>query len=65
MAIQKSEIKLPDLDWKKATCEVCGESFEYLGKRSPRICKNGDCRYKHKHRIEPSSWACYQPTLFD
>ncbi len=65
MAIPRTEIKLPELAWKRATCEVCGESFEYLGKRQPHTCKTGECIYRFKHLIEPAAWASYQPTLFD
>jgi len=56
---------MPKLDWKTATCEVCGRTFEYLGQRKPHTCKDGECLYKFQHRIEPEKWASYQPTLFD
>lgn len=57
--------QLPRLDWKTATCEVCGRAFEYIGKKKPHICKDGECIYKFQHQIEPEKWASYQPTLFD
>jgi len=62
---KKLSPKLPSMDWKSATCEVCGEVFEYFGKKRPHTCKNGDCRYRYEHQIEPKTWASYQPNLFD
>jgi len=56
---------LPELPWRKATCEVCGECFDYLKKRPPHTCNDGECRYKYEHGIDRTSWANYQPTLFD
>ena len=56
---------MPKLDWKATTCEVCGRSFEYIGKKKPHICKDGECIYKYQHKIDPEKWASYQPTLFD
>jgi len=65
MSKKPPEPKMPKLDWKTATCEVCGRTFEYLGQRKPHTCKDGECLYKFQHRIEPEKWASYQPTLFD
>nr|MBN2276111.1 hypothetical protein [candidate division Zixibacteria bacterium] len=62
---QKIQPKLPDLEWKTAVCEVCGEIFEYFAKKKPHTCKNGECRYRFDHKINPHTWASYQPTLFD
>lgn len=59
------KINLPKLNWKKATCEVCGQSFDYTGQRQPRTCKNGDCLYKFQYQINTDQWASHQPTLFD
>lgn len=58
-------LTLPDLDWKTTTCVVCGQPFDYLGKRRPRTCKNGRCRYIHHYRIAPETWANHQLSLFD
>jgi hypothetical protein len=65
MKIDASEIKMPDLPWKRATCPVCGRSFLHLSKARPRTCKTGDCRYKYDYGIDREQWANYQPTLFD
>jgi len=65
MARTEDKITLPKLDWKTATCEVCGKAFQYFGRVRPHTCKDGDCRYKYKHRIDPHTWASYQPNLFD
>lgn len=59
------KLTLPKVAWKTATCEVCGEPFDYMGKRRPHTCQTGECRYKYHYKIEPKSWATYQPTLFD
>ena len=56
---------LPKLSWKTTTCEVCGASFDYISRRKPHVCKQGDCIYKYEYKIEPHTWASYQPTLFD
>ncbi|MFH1686716.1 MAG: hypothetical protein ABIE70_04255 [bacterium] len=56
---------MPELAWRRGTCPVCGEGFDYLNQRQPSTCNNGDCRYRYRYKIEPSSWADYQPTLFD
>lgn len=58
-------ITIPDLAWKRGTCCVCGKSFDHLNQRQPATCKDGDCRYKYRYKIDHSSWADYQPTLFD
>ena len=66
MATQKtSKTSLPDLPWRKATCEVCGSTFDYLKRRAPHTCNDGECRYKYQHGIDRTTWANYQPTLFD
>lgn len=57
--------RLPKLDWKHATCDVCGQTFDYISRRRPHVCKRGECRYKFEYKIEPQKWASYQPTLFD
>lgn len=57
--------KLPQLNWKKTKCEVCGNEFDYFTSKRPRVCKNGDCKYKFHYKIDQKSWAGYQPTLFD
>jgi hypothetical protein len=51
--------------WKTATCEVCGRTFDYLKKGRPKTCPDGVCRYRYHHKIDPHTWANYQPTLFD
>ncbi|MEE8575804.1 MAG: hypothetical protein V3T31_00985 [candidate division Zixibacteria bacterium] len=61
----KSDIKLPVLGWKTATCEVCGEPFDYLNRKRPHTCRNGECLYAFRYRIKEEEWASYQPTLFD
>jgi len=65
MPDNKRDIILDRDHWKTATCEVCGRSFDYLSPRRPRTCPDGECRYKYHYKIEPHSWASYQPTLFD
>lgn len=64
-ATSTATIGLPKLSWKSATCEVCGRSFDYLGKRRPHACKNGDCQYKYSYKIAPETWFSHQPGLFD
>jgi len=61
----KPKPEIPDLPWRKATCEVCGASFDYLKRRKPHTCNRGECRYKFENEIDRTSWASYQPTLFD
>ena len=58
-------LSLPSLKWKQATCEVCGETFDYSSKRRPPTCKKGECKYKFEYKIDPQSWASHQPELFD
>ena len=58
-------LSLPKMNWKKATCEVCGEAFDYSSKRPPHTCKKGECKYKYEYKIDPQSWASHQPELFD
>lgn len=65
MSEPRRKLTLPKVDWKTATCEVCGEPFDYMGKRRPHTCQTGECRYKYHYKIEPKTWATYQPTLFD
>lgn len=65
METARGKISLPKLDWKKATCEVCGETFDYTGQRRPHTCKKGDCKYKYQYKIESETWARHQPTLFE
>jgi len=61
----ENKTKLPQLNWKQATCEVCGKEFDYFTPKRPRVCKNGDCKYKFHYKIDEKSWVSYQPTLFD
>ena len=65
MANSLPKLTLPDLDWKTATCEVCGKPFDYLGKRRPHTCKDGNCRYVYANKINPDKWATHQPGLFE
>jgi len=65
MSDSTPSISIPKSSWRTATCEVCGGQFDYLGTRRPHTCKNGDCLYKYHYKIEPRTWASYQPTLFD
>ncbi len=58
-------IVLPDLDWKTATCPVCGDGFDYLTKRRPRTCNKGECLYRYHYEIEKNRWVGHQPDLFD
>ena len=62
---KNTSVKLPKLNWKTATCEVCGKSFDYMTKRKPRTCNSGDCQYKFHYKIDVTSWATHQPNLFD
>ena len=65
MTEKMPKLTLPSLDWKSATCEVCGKTFDYLGKRRPHTCKDGNCRYMYEHKISPEKWASHQPGLFE
>jgi len=56
---------MPRQDWRQATCQVCGRSFDYLGTRRPKVCRAPECRYKHQYKIDRKLWADYQPSLFD
>lgn len=56
---------MPTLAWRKATCRVCGETFDYSSRRAPATCRSGECRYKYHYKIDTHKWADYQPTLFD
>jgi len=56
---------IPQLVWRKATCRVCGETFDYSSRRAPATCRKGECLYKYHYKIEMETWADYQPTLFD
>jgi len=56
---------LPKLNWRTTTCEVCGKPFDYLSKKRPKTCNDGNCQYKFHYQIDKKSWATYQPTLFD
>lgn len=58
------KISLPDLNWKTATCVVCGKPFDYHGRRKPKTCRNGACRYRYEYKIEPEKWAGHQNNLF-
>ncbi|MDF1544376.1 MAG: hypothetical protein P1R58_04660 [bacterium] len=60
-----NQIRLPQVDWHKATCTVCGRSFDYCSKRRPATCKNGDCLHKYHFQIDRTKWADHQPSLFD
>ncbi|MFQ5499575.1 MAG: hypothetical protein ACE5FH_07875 [Candidatus Zixiibacteriota bacterium] len=59
------KLTVPKLYWQKATCVVCGNSFDYISMRRPRTCNNGDCRHAYHYKIDPHLWASYQPTFFD
>ncbi len=63
--MMKNKVSLPDYAWKKATCVVCGKTFEYLTAKRPPTCKNGECIHTYHYNIDPPKWANYQPTLFD
>ena len=65
MADKMPKLTLPQLDWKSSTCEVCGKPFDYLGKRRPHVCKDGNCRYTYENKINPEKWAAHQPGLFE
>ena len=65
MAGKSNRLGLPTLVWRRATCEVCGEPFDYLSRKRPHTCKKGDCLYKYEYKISPHTWAGYQPTFFD
>ena len=65
MSGNTKKTSLPKLQWKTATCEVCGNPFDYLSQKRPKICKNGDCQYKYHYKINEKSWATYQPSFFD
>ena len=65
MPEKKDRLTLPEFDWKTSVCAVCGDSFDYLGKRRPATCKNGRCRYIYHYRIKPTTWANQQLSLFD
>ena len=56
---------MPQQDWRKATCPVCGETFDYLGNRRPKVCRAPECKYKFQFKIDRDSWADFQPSLFD
>jgi|GEM_PF-5973168 len=57
--------QMPRFQWRQATCQVCGQVFDYLGNRRPRVCRSPECRYKYQFKIDRDRWADYQPTLFD
>jgi hypothetical protein len=61
----RSDIKMPDFQWKQSACEVCGAPVRYLSKRPPHTCSNGECRYKYEYKIARETWAGFQPGLFD
>ena len=65
MSSEKRGLSMPDLEWKQATCEVCGETFDYMKKRRPPTCQKGECKYKYEYKIDQQSWASHQPGLFD
>ena len=65
MQPQRSDIKMPDFQWKQSACEVCGAAVKYLSKRPPHTCSNGECRYKYEYKIARETWAGFQPGLFD
>ncbi len=48
------------MNWQKATCEVCGASFDHLKKRRPHTCNNGECQYKYHYQVDRREWASYQ-----
>jgi hypothetical protein len=65
MSKENNSPSLPDLNWKQARCDVCGETFDYMSKRRPPTCKKGECKYKYEYKIDPQTWASHQPGLFD
>ena len=65
MSKDNNSPSLPDMDWKQATCEVCGDSFDYSTKRRPHTCRKGECKYKYEYKIDEQTWASHQPGLFD
>ncbi|HKK21115.1 MAG TPA: hypothetical protein VJ983_06560 [candidate division Zixibacteria bacterium] len=65
MSRASESLTLPQLNWKKATCEVCGDNFDYIGKKRPHTCKKGECLYKFQYNINPQTWASHQPGLFE
>ena len=62
--LAKSKLTLPKLDWKKGSCTVCGESFDYCARKKPATCKKGECLHKFHYRIDQDKWADFQPDLF-
>jgi hypothetical protein len=65
MNAEKKSFQLPPVQWRTATCPVCGQPFKYLSKNRPRTCRDGDCLYKYHYQIDRERWADYQPTFFD
>jgi hypothetical protein len=65
MSTERPKLTLPKIEWKTAECEVCGKPFDYSSKKRPHVCRDGTCRYKWEHKIDPDSWARHQPTLFE
>jgi len=35
------------LNWQKAVCPICGESFSYLPDYKPNTCGKHECLYKY------------------
>ena len=60
----RAEIEMPSIAWKRATCVVCGQTFDYLSARRPPTCNMGECRYKYHYGVEKNGWANHQPDLF-
>lgn len=65
MTDKQPRLELPKLDWKTTTCVVCGQAFDYLGKRRPATCQHGKCKYIHHYKIAPSTWASHQLNMFE
>ena len=65
MIDKKKTINLPKINWKSSVCEVCGETFDYMSKKRPKVCKKGECQYKYHYNIDRHSWAGHQFSLFE
>jgi len=65
MTAENKGLTLPELSWKKATCTVCGDDFDYLSSRRPPTCRKGECKYKYEYKIDRGKWAVHQFSLFE
>jgi hypothetical protein len=55
MQSKRTDIKLPNFQWKETPCEVCGNVVKYVNKRP----------HTFEYKINKESWANHQPGLFD